>query len=581
MSFIKVFLLDNSYNTKEEISIAKPRNYQEFLNLIKQKFRNLPKYFEVFCIDKNNKELKINSEEKYRTIEDILFIRETENKNIGISIFSKNYNKLSDSKKEKLDDKYGCLLCLSIIKQENPYFCYKCQKIFHEKCLKDWDNKCRMENKNFSCPRCRSETPINSWNKKFDYEEARKELEDLIDKINELKEDKIAQMNLLKKYSKYMTNTFDLFRKILLKINSIHLMLKLQYNINLNNLINSFPLNFDNLNLNDITNIINFEFDLLKNHLNSNKNINEPNIKVNPIYNKNINVNNTIHNQKQNLKIKNNIDNNIYTQNNFNINNINNINNNINNNNRILSARNNINPKENSIQNSLPSYNELMRNQININNTVSIRELYKNKINITYSVTKRGPDTIFGVNFVNNNKSNIRLNINGEEDLELVNKYELHPGENNITLLINNQLTNLSEMFYGCTILKDIKDLEFLDVTKVQSLSGMFSGCTNLVDINPLLNWNVSNCTNFSLMFYNCTYLSNINPLQFWNVSKGTDFSYMFWNCTNLYDIKPLQNWNVSNGKEFTSIFFGCPFNDLSPIQKSNVPKKLLEYIKK
>ena len=581
MSFIKVFLLDNSYNTKEEISIAKPRNYQEFLNLIKQKFRNLPKYFEVFCIDKNNKELKINSEEKYRTIEDILFIRETENKNIGISIFSKNYNKLSDSKKEKLDDKYGCLLCLSIIKQENPYFCYKCQKIFHEKCLKDWDNKCRMENKNFSCPRCRSETPINSWNKKFDYEEARKELEDLIDKINELKEDKIAQMNLLKKYSKYMTNTFDLFRKILLKINSIHLMLKLQYNINLNNLINSFPLNFDNLNLNDITNIINFEFDLLKNHLNSNKNINEPNIKVNPIYNKNINVNNTIHNQKQNLKIKNNIDNNIYTQNNFNINNINNINNNINNNNRILSARNNINPKENSIQNSLPSYNELMRNQININNTVSIRELYKNKINITYSVTKRGPDTIFGVNFVNNNKSNIRLNINGEEDLELVNKYELHPGENNITLLINNQLTNLSEMFYGCTILKDIKDLEFLDVTKVQSLSGMFSGCTNLVDINPLLNWNVSNCTNFSLMFYNCTYLSNINPLQFWNVSKGTDFSYMFWNCTNLYDSKPLQNWNVSNGKEFTSIFFGCPFNDLSPIQKWNVPKKLLEYIKK
>ena len=581
MSFIKVFLLDNSYNTKEEISIAKPRNYQEFLNLIKQKFRNLPKYFEVFCIDKNNKELKINSEEKYRTIEDILFIRETENKNIGISIFSKNYNKLSDSKKEKLDDKYGCLLCLSIIKQENPYFCYKCQKIFHEKCLKDWDNKCRMENKNFSCPRCRSETPINSWNKKFDYEEARKELEDLIDKINELKEDKSAQMNLLKKYSKYMTNTFDLFRKILLKINSIHLMLKLQYNINLNNLINSFPLNFDNLNLNDITNIINFEFDLLKNHLNSNKNINEPNIKVNPIYNKNINVNNTIHNQKQNLKIKNNIDNNIYTQNNFNINNINNINNNINNNNRILSARNNINPKENSIQNSLPSYNELMRNQININNTVSIRELYKNKINITYSVTKRGPDTIFGVNFVNNNKSNIRLNINGEEDLELVNKYELHPGENNITLLINNQLTNLSEMFYGCTILKDIKDLEFLDVTKVQSLSGMFSGCTNLVDINPLLNWNVSNCTNFSLMFYNCTYLSNINPLQFWNVSKGTDFSYMFWNCTNLYDIKPLQNWNVSNGKEFTSIFFGCPFNDLSPIQKWNVPKKLLEYIKK
>ena len=48
-----------------------------------------------------------------------------------------NYNKLSESKQDILDEKYNCYICNSNIKNENPYFCYICQKIFHEKCLKD------------------------------------------------------------------------------------------------------------------------------------------------------------------------------------------------------------------------------------------------------------------------------------------------------------------------------------------------------------------------------------------------------------------------------------------------------------
>ena len=572
MYSINVFLLDNSYNTKEEITLKKPKNYPELLFQIKQQFKYLPKYFEIFCIDKNNKELKIkiNSEEKYGIIEDILFIREVEFQNLEISLFEKNYKKLSDSKKEKLDEKYDCLLCLNKIKYENPYLCYKCQKIFHEKCLKDWDNKCRLQHQIFSCPCCRNETPINMWNKKFDYEENRIEMANLIDKINELKENKIQQFIMIKKYSKYIEKTFETFRNILLQINSIHSMLKFNYNFNLNNLINLFPLNFENLAITDISNVINYELEQFKIHLMNNKN-NEPNIKVNTTPNNQIQ--NKIQNQNQFVKKQNNIDNNIYTQENININ--------ININNKRISSGNNSSFKINSIQKSLPSYNEIMRNN-NFINDESIRDLdlYKNIINITYSVPVKGYYNIFGGSFVMNNKFNIRLNINGRKNLELVSSYELNPGENTITLVINNKLTNLSEMFSNCKLLKDIKDLEFLDVENVQNLSGMFSGCTSLVDINPLLNWNVSNCTNFSLMFCNCTWLSNINPLQFWNVSQGNDFSYMFCKCTNLSDIKPLQNWNVSNGSNFISMFLECPLNDLRPIQKWNVSKELLNYIK-
>ena len=93
MSKIDIFLLDNSNNTKEEVNIIKPRSYQELLKQIKQKFQQIPKFYEIFIFDNNNIEIKINNEEKYKVINDILFIREIEEDILGQSIFEINYNK--------------------------------------------------------------------------------------------------------------------------------------------------------------------------------------------------------------------------------------------------------------------------------------------------------------------------------------------------------------------------------------------------------------------------------------------------------------------------------------------------------
>ena len=60
-------------------------------------------------------------------------------------------------------------------------------KIFHEKCLKDWDNKCKLQNKNLECPNCRNMLSIEKWNKKLDYEDNRIYNEKLLNKINEYK----------------------------------------------------------------------------------------------------------------------------------------------------------------------------------------------------------------------------------------------------------------------------------------------------------------------------------------------------------------------------------------------------------
>ena len=65
---------------------------------------------------------------------------------------------------------------------------------------------------------------------------------------------------------------------------------------------------------------------------------------------------------------------------------------------------------------------------------------------------------IFGKEFVENNKDNIELIINGIK-CELSNNYKLEYGENNIQIIIKNKISNLENMFYKCKSLKNIEGL--------------------------------------------------------------------------------------------------------------------------
>ena len=294
MSRIDIFLLDNLNNTKEEVNMIKPKTYQELLVHLRKRIKNLPQYYEIYIIGKNNEDIKINNEEKYKKAEDILFIREINKNMLEESLFAINYNRLSESQQEKLDEQYNCILCSLIIKNENPYLCYQCQKIFHVKCLDTWEKKCREENKIFSCPNCRNEFPKENWKKKLDHESNRKEKANLINKmneiklndnmknninrikekkINELKNKEIKQYELIEKYEKYILKTIDIFKNILIKINSLHHFLNSEINKELNQIIIFYPLNLQNLYIDDISNIINEELDIFKNNL-KNKNIN-------------------------------------------------------------------------------------------------------------------------------------------------------------------------------------------------------------------------------------------------------------------------------------------------------------------
>ena len=548
MSNINIVLLDKSNNIKEDITIIKQKFSGELLQQIIQKFKDPPENYEIFILDKNNNQIKIDNEAKYNLIKDILFIRESENL-LEESTFQLNYNRLPEFKQDLLEKKFKCIMCLEIVKKEKPYLCNKCEQIFHEKCLKDWDKTCKLQNNNLTCPNCRNELPLEKWEIKLDYEENRfnegqlmaKKNEEILKKnlenskkfikdkkLKELINDEIKSKELIKKYEDYIEQTIEIFKNILIKINSMHSLLELNNNDKLRDLINEYPLNIKNLDINKIKNVINEELEHIEKCLINNKiNLKEKHFEKEQ-NKKKINITQNINGEKK--IILNNFDNNI----------------------------NDIHDKENS--NKIVNGN---RNEIKF-------DKYINKINITYYAKTKGNYDIFGKKFVENNEGNISLNINGKIN-NLVHNYELKEGENIITLIIKNKLINLSYMFISCESLKDIQELKDLDVKDTINFSTMFFGCSSLSDIKPLQNWDVSKGKDFSFMFWGCKSLSDIKPLQNWNVSNGNTFQSMFHGCVLLSDIKPLENWKVDNGNNFQSMFYDCSsLSDIKPLEKWN-----------
>ena len=86
MSEISIFFLDNSKNIKEEKIITKSNNYHLFLEEIKQKFKDLPIYYEIYALDKNQKEIIIKDEESFKNLGEILFVREANKEKLKMSL---------------------------------------------------------------------------------------------------------------------------------------------------------------------------------------------------------------------------------------------------------------------------------------------------------------------------------------------------------------------------------------------------------------------------------------------------------------------------------------------------------------
>ena len=128
---IDLLLLDNSNNLIEERNIQKPETFNDLKLIIKNIFIKLPEYYKIFYRNEYNIEKIINSNEEYKLAKDILFINEIKKEdNINESMYALNYEKLSESKQDILDDKYNCNICNVEFKGEKPLLCYRCQNYF-------------------------------------------------------------------------------------------------------------------------------------------------------------------------------------------------------------------------------------------------------------------------------------------------------------------------------------------------------------------------------------------------------------------------------------------------------------------
>ena len=287
---MNIFFVDKTNNIIDEINIKKPQTYIELLSTLKNNFTKLSEDFIIFHrMPNKNNDIEIHNDIEYQLSKDIIFIRNKEINELKQSIFTKNYEKLSESKQNLLDEKYACFICTEFIKTEKPLFCYICQKIFHHKCLQDWEKKKRLQNEILKCPHCMKELSLDQWKQKLDYEENRKNEGEIMDKlnqiqldnnlnnnINKIKEKKIKELindnskqnEIIKKYLEYFEKTSNLFKNILNKINEIHSLFIPEINNKLLELLKKeLSSNISNIPIDDISNVIFEEFEELKKYI--------------------------------------------------------------------------------------------------------------------------------------------------------------------------------------------------------------------------------------------------------------------------------------------------------------------------
>ena len=89
--------------------------------------------------------------------------------------------------------------------------------------------------------------------------------------------------------------------------------------------------------------------------------------------------------------------------------------------------------------------------------------------------------------------------------------------------------------FVGCTELKTIEGIEYLNTENVVTMKSMFAFCNNLTTLN-VTNFDTKNVTDMYAMFYECNNLTTLNVSNF-DTKNVTDMTQMFHGCNNLTTI--------------------------------------------
>lgn len=116
-------------------------------------------------------------------------------------------------------------------------------------------------------------------------------------------------------------------------------------------------------------------------------------------------------------------------------------------------------------------------------------------------------------------------------------------------------LRNMRYWFDGCSELKDIEGLEYLNTSNVTSMWRLFAGCSSLTSLD-LRNFDTRNLTETTGMFDGCCNLRNLDVSNF-NTGKVTVMWGMFHGCSSLTSLD-VSNFNTEMVEQMNEMFYEC-----------------------
>ena len=154
-----------------------------------------------------------------------------------------------------------------------------------------------------------------------------------------------------------------------------------------------------------------------------------------------------------------------------------------------------------------------------------------------YKINKSDDGTrIMGDTFIENNKNNIKIIYEGKEQelIGIFNTKEIEKDILEITIKQIDKITHASYMFYNCTSLISIDNIDNWDTTKINDMNNLFYNCRSLLPFPNISKWNTSNVVDMSYLFYNCSSLLELPDISNWNTTNVNNLSYIFAYCKSL-----------------------------------------------
>ena len=187
--------------------------------------------------------------------------------------------------------------------------------------------------------------------------------------------------------------------------------------------------------------------------------------------------------------------------------------------------------------------------------------IIKNEIIMIYNIGKEDKIKIFGKKFIENNMGNYKMMID-DKNFELNSFYNItNKQENEILKIRLRQLKNVKDisfMFYRCSALKSLINIENMDTTNIINMNSLFNGCSSLTSIPNISNWNISSLKDISFMFNECHSLLSLPDISKWNTNNITNMEMVFKSCSSLTSLPDISNWNISNVIDISFMFNKC-----------------------